>query len=199
VQIYAPQTAEEAAEILRTAVKDRTKICIRGFSSQSPAVQNPVTLCTRNFKHIEPGHPGDLIVSLGAGFPFMQLAQFLPDEVVPPEYAGTLGGCLCGNRTLPAHRFLIPRILALTFIRTTGEIIKLGAKSVKDVAGYKIIPLFAGSRGRLGLVMDITINTASIFRDLRLRIPLSDYKPSPSMKTLIEGLIRTFDPAGILS
>ncbi len=200
MRIVVPQNAEEAAEIFRQASRERGKLCIRGAGSQSATDSERTIISTRNFQVIDIGHPGDLTITLGAGVFFRQLREFLPAKVTMPDYSGTIGGCLCGDRVIEAHRFLMPRTLAVTFVRSNGDIVKLGCKAVKDVAGYKIIPFFGGSKGRLGLVTEITINTAPIFRDISIR-KLSGGTPSDYGKAddLRERLIRAFDGEGILS
>jgi len=199
LRILAPHTAEEAAEIFRQAARERGKLCIRGSGSQSAAETERTIISTQNFRLLDPGHPGDLTITLGAGTFFRRLKEFLPAKLALPDYGGTIGGCLCGDRLIEAHRFLMPRTLALTFVRSNGDIVKLGCKAVKDVAGYKIIPFFGGSKGRLGLVTEITINTAPIFRDISRRILSEGYPDNGKTRELRQRLIRAFDEEGIFS
>ena len=198
LRILAPQTAEEAAEIFRQASRERWKLCIRGAGSQRAVIPERTIISTQNLQIINPGHPGDLTITLGAGALFRQLREFLPAQVILPDYDGTIGGCLCGDRRTEAHRFLMPRTLALTFVRSNGDIVKLGCKAV-NVAGFKIIPFFGGSKGRLGLVTEVTINTAPVFRDVSIRQLPEGYRENRNAHALRERLISAFDGEGTLS
>jgi glycolate oxidase FAD binding subunit len=47
--------------------------------------------------------------------------------------------------------------LGLTFVRADGQIAKAGGRVVKNVAGYDLMKLFAGSFGTLGIVTELTL------------------------------------------
>ena len=38
-----------------------------------------------------------------------------------------------------------------------GEVVRLGGKTTKDVAGYGLIPLIVGSQGTLALITEATL------------------------------------------
>jgi glycolate oxidase FAD binding subunit len=47
--------------------------------------------------------------------------------------------------------------LGLTFVRSDGQVAKAGGRVVKNVAGYDLMKLFAGSFGTLGIVTELTL------------------------------------------
>jgi glycolate oxidase len=48
-------------------------------------------------------------------------------------------------------------VLALEIVIPTGEIIKLGSKTLKSVTGYDLVNLFVGSEGTLGIITKIVL------------------------------------------
>jgi glycolate oxidase len=48
-------------------------------------------------------------------------------------------------------------VLGLEVVMADAQVIRLGGKNVKDVAGYGLIPLLVGSQGTLGLMTEATL------------------------------------------
>ncbi len=73
--------------------------------------------------------------------------------------AGTVGGVLATGVAGPLRlRHGAPRdlLIGITVIRADGTVARAGGKVVKNVAGYDIGKLFAGSYGTLGLIAEAT-------------------------------------------
>jgi glycolate oxidase FAD binding subunit len=121
---------------------------------------------------------GDLVVRVQAGVGLDQLAGVLaeagqrlaldppPTSRHPPSRgpgagdgagAGTIGGVLATGAAGPLRlRYGTPRDLAIgiTAVRADGTVASSGGKVVKNVAGYDLGKLFAGSYGTLGLIAE---------------------------------------------
>jgi len=75
----------------------------------------------------------------------------------PDARAGTIGGILATGAAGPLRlRYGTPRDLAIgiTVVRADGTVAVSGGKVVKNVAGYDLGKLFAGSYGTLGLIAE---------------------------------------------
>jgi glycolate oxidase FAD binding subunit len=114
---------------------------------------------------------GDLVVRVQAGVGLDQLAAVLaeagqrlaldPALPVGPATDGvradTIGGVLATGAAGPLRlRYGTPRDLAIgiTVVRADGTVASSGGKVVKNVAGYDLGKLFAGSYGTLGLIVE---------------------------------------------
>jgi glycolate oxidase FAD binding subunit len=114
---------------------------------------------------------GDLVVRVQAGVGLDQLAAVLAEAgqrlaLDPPPSRGpstdgaradTIGGVLATGAAGPLRlRYGTPRDLAIgiTVVRADGTVASSGGKVVKNVAGYDLGKLFAGSYGTLGLIAE---------------------------------------------
>jgi len=114
---------------------------------------------------------GDLVVRVQAGVGLDQLAAVLAEAgqrlaLDPPPARGpatdgaradTIGGVLATGAAGPLRlRYGTPRDLAIgiTVVRADGTVASSGGKVVKNVAGYDLGKLFAGSYGTLGLIAE---------------------------------------------
>ena len=109
---------------------------------------------------------GDLVVTVQAGVRLGGLAkvlsvagQRLALDLAGDEESGTVGGLIATGAAGPLrYRYGAPRdlLIGITVVRADGTITKSGGKVVKNVAGYDLGKLFAGSFGTLGLITEAT-------------------------------------------
>ncbi|MBM4044591.1 MAG: FAD-binding oxidoreductase [Planctomycetes bacterium] len=90
--------------------------------------------------------------------------QFLP---LDPPFAesATIGGILATNSSGPKRLFYGSArdlVLGMKVALPSGEIIKAGGKTVKNVAGYDLCKLFIGSLGTLGVITEATFRLLPI-------------------------------------
>lgn len=107
---------------------------------------------------------GDLVVTAQAGVTLAALqdkvsaaGQWLGLD--PPEAGATVGGIVAAAASGP-RRLLYgtPRdlLIGITVVLADGTVAKSGGKVVKNVAGYDLGKLFAGSFGTLGVIAECT-------------------------------------------
>jgi glycolate oxidase FAD binding subunit len=106
---------------------------------------------------------GDLVARVQAGATMGHVAEVLAIAGqrlaldVPPEV--TVGGMIATGTAGPLRfRYGSPRdlLIGITVVRPDGVVAHAGGKVVKNVAGYDLGKLFAGSRGTLGLITEAT-------------------------------------------
>ncbi|WP_404787470.1 FAD-binding oxidoreductase [Altericista sp. CCNU0014] len=170
--VVSPETVAELTEVVALAYRGRWRLLIAGQGTKlgwgMPAKRIDLAICTRRLSLLVDHAVGDMTVTAQAGMTFGQLQailakhdQWLPLDPVYPDRA-TLGGILATRDAGSLrHRYGGVRdlCLGLTFARADGQVAKAGGRVVKNVAGYDLMKLFAGSFGTLGIVTELTLRT----------------------------------------
>ncbi len=108
---------------------------------------------------------------------------------------GTVGG-LIGAKSDPRLR---DRLLGVRAALAGGEVVELGGKVVKNVAGYDVCKLLLGSWGSLAVILEATLRVfpASSKNEPPLLEPpaFEPFKPNPWQRAAK----RAFDPGNLLS
>lgn len=84
---------------------------------------------------------------------------FVPLDVSSGNRA-TIGGIIAANDSGPRRLLYgLPRdvVLGVRYVAPNGEIIGMGGKTVKNVAGYDLCKLMIGSMGSLGILCEMTL------------------------------------------
>jgi glycolate oxidase FAD binding subunit len=170
--VAAPGSTAEAAATMRAAAGLDLAVVPRGGGSRLswglPPRRCDLVIETRRMNRVIEHASGDWIASVQAGVTIEQLAgvlgqagQQLSLDVPAPAGgdAGTVGGVLATGMAGPRRlRYGTPRdlVIGLTIVRADGKLARSGGKVVKNVAGYDLGKLFAGSFGTLGLIAEAT-------------------------------------------
>jgi FAD/FMN-containing dehydrogenase len=116
--------------------------------------------------------PTELVVTVLAGTKVMELesvlaecGQCLPFE--PPHFgaAGTVGGMVAAGLAGPARACVGPLrdfVLGVTMLNGMGERLTFGGQVMKNVAGYDVSRLIAGSMGILGVICEVSLKVMPI-------------------------------------
>jgi glycolate oxidase FAD binding subunit len=162
----SPAATEEASALLRAAAAHDLAVVARGSGSKlgwgAPPSRCDLVVDTLRLDQVLEHAAGDLVVRVQAGVSVRHLAGVLAASGqqlaldVPPGSAtvgGTLATGVAGPRRL---RYGTPRdlVIGVTVVRADGTIARSGGKVVKNVAGYDLGKLFAGSYGTLGLIAE---------------------------------------------
>ncbi|MDP2663349.1 MAG: FAD-binding oxidoreductase, partial [Dehalococcoidia bacterium] len=167
--VFAPSSPEEAAQSLREAADDGLAVAPWGSGTKQRIGPLPVgdfaLVCTRRLSSIIDFDPDNLTITVGAGATLASVQQAVHgaglQAPLDPAHAGaaTIGGILASGVGGP-RRLLYgaPRDLALgvRVALPSGEMIKAGGKTVKNVAGFDLTKLVVGSMGTLGLMVEAT-------------------------------------------
>jgi glycolate oxidase len=88
-----------------------------------------------------------------------ELGLFYPPDPASEEYS-TLGGNVSENAGgMRAAKYGITKdyVMALRAVRTNGDIIRAGKKTIKDVAGYNTAGILIASEGTLAVLTELTL------------------------------------------
>lgn len=170
VQMVSPKTVKELTAVVTQAHQEHLKLLVAGQGTKLawgiPAKKIDWLLSTQNLDGVVDHAVGDMTVTVQAGMTFAALQTRLAkhNQWIPldPVYANqaTVGGILATRDAGSLrHRYGGVRdlCLGLTFVRSDGQMAKAGGRVVKNVAGYDLMKLFAGSFGTLGIVTELTL------------------------------------------
>lgn len=157
-------------EVARAALT-RTALSIRGGNSKSflgrAAPVEAVELDTRSHCGIVRYEPTELVITARCGTPISELSaaldaagQALPCE--PPEFDGvaTIGGAVASGISGPRRPWagsMRDFVLGCRLITGTAKHLRFGGEVMKNVAGYDMARLAAGSFGCLGVVTEVSL------------------------------------------
>jgi glycolate oxidase FAD binding subunit len=169
--VASPADVAEAAAVMRAAAAEGMTVVPRGSATRlawgCAPTRCDLVIDTRRMNRVLEHAAGDQVVRVQAGVGLDQLGALLAGAgqrlaLDPPAAgngsgAGTVGGVLATGAAGPLRlRYGTPRDLTIgiTVIRADGTVASSGGKVVKNVAGYDLGKLFAGSYGTLGLIAE---------------------------------------------
>ncbi|MDI9330711.1 MAG: glycolate oxidase subunit GlcE [Alphaproteobacteria bacterium] len=158
-------------ERIHAAIAQRQVLVIRGLGSKDflgPPCPHAQVLDTTPFNGIISHEPSELVITAYAGTPLSEIeqalaahGQWLPFDA--PHYqgqAGTLGGLVAAGMAGPARVAVggvRDHVLGLAMFNGLGQHLRFGGQVMKNVAGYDVSRLMAGSMGTLGLITEISL------------------------------------------
>ena len=111
--------------------------------------------------------PSELVVSVRAGTPLAELEALLAEHgqclaFEPPRFAagGTVGGMVAAGLSGPSRAAMgavRDHLLGATLLNGKGEVLSFGGQVMKNVAGYDVSRLLAGSLGVLGAICEVSL------------------------------------------
>ncbi|HET7022392.1 MAG TPA: FAD-binding protein [Xanthobacteraceae bacterium] len=172
-----PCDAKEVEAAVQSALAGAKTVEIMGHGSKRvigrPA-QTDLTLDLSALTGVTLYEPEELVLSAKAGTPLAEIEALLAAHgqqlaFEPMDYAavlggdagrGTIGGALAANVSGP-RRLKIgaarDHFLGVSAVSGRGESFKSGGRVVKNVTGYDLCKLIAGSWGTLAAMTDVTI------------------------------------------
>ncbi|KAA0680973.1 glycolate oxidase subunit GlcE [Roseomonas genomospecies 6] len=177
VTTFKPETAAQAADAVRWALSEGTPLDVAGSGSKrglGRPIQTAYTLDLSGLSGVVAYEAEELVLTAKAGTPMAEILPMLaerrqqlafePQDLGPlfgqPEGQGTLGGViasgLAGPRRISAGSAR-DHTLGIEGVNGRGELYKGGGKVVKNVTGYDVPKLMAGSFGTLTVLTELTV------------------------------------------
>jgi len=129
-------------------------------------------LDVRELSGITSYEPTELVVTALAGTPLAELEAALADRgqclpFEPPRFgaAGTVGGMVAAGLAGPARASVGPLrdfVLGVSMLNGMGETLTFGGQVMKNVAGYDVSRLVAGSMGILGILCELSLKVMPV-------------------------------------
>lgn len=206
-------TREDLQAIVREAAGLGTRVAARGFGTYArPPAASMRMLDMRRLDRIVEYDPADLTVTVEAGCSFERLTQalaahgqWLPIDVPNPD-ATTVGGMIAVGLVGPLRRSygsIRDQLIGIEWVGGGGEVLRSGGRVVKNVAGYDLMKLHVGTRGRFGIITQATFRVrprpAAVPRASADAATFLAVKPhdDPEVERLRNALRVALDPSGV--
>lgn len=167
--VARPASEAEAAACLGVAFAHGLAVAPRGGGTKqllgNPLPRLDLLLSTERLDQVVEYVPEDLTITVQAGMPIAALqaltgqhGQMLPLDP-PRANRATIGGVVATASTGPqrlAYGHVRDSLIGTRIALADGRVIKTGGRVVKNVAGYDMNKLVAGSLGTLGLITEVS-------------------------------------------
>jgi glycolate oxidase FAD binding subunit len=161
-------------DAVRQAAADGRTLRLRGGGSKDFWGQSLTgdVLDTRAYQGIVSYEPSELVVTARCGTPLAELEAALAEKgqclaFEPPHFGegATVGGMVAAGLSGPARASagaVRDFVLGARFINGLGEHLTFGGQVMKNVAGYDVSRLMAGSWGTLGLITEVSLKVLPV-------------------------------------
>jgi glycolate oxidase FAD binding subunit len=174
-----PRDAIEVEFIIRAALAEDKTLEVVGCGTKrgiGRAAQWDATLDLSGLSGVTLYEPQELVLSAKAGTPLAEIEAlvsaskqelaFEPMDYGPllgsPAGGASIGGVLAANLSGPRRikaGAARDHFLGLSAVSGRGDVFKSGGRVVKNVTGYDLCKVIAGSWGTLAVMTDVTIKT----------------------------------------
>ena len=167
--VVRPSSTAEVAAVVRIAAAHGVPIVARGagsgLSGGAAAVDGGITLSTERMRAVSIDRSAmTATVQPGALNAELKAAARAEGLWYPPDPSSfeisSIGGNLAtnaGGLCCVKYGVTTDYVLGLEVVLADGRVVRLGGRTVKDVAGYDLKRLFVGSEGTLGIITEATL------------------------------------------
>lgn len=130
------------------------------------------TLDATAYRGIVSYEPTELVLTARAGTPLAEIEAALAEKrqmlaFEPPHFgaAATLGGCIASGLSGPRRAYagaVRDYVLGVRMMDGKGAVLNFGGQVMKNVAGYDVSRLLAGSLGTLGLLLEVSLKVLPV-------------------------------------
>jgi glycolate oxidase len=168
--VLLPRTTAEVAAILKLANERRFPVTARGggvgYTGGAVPIEGGVVIGTDRMNRIREINADDLYVVTEPGVTTYALQQAVEAEGVfyPPDPASYktsfIGGNIAENAGgIRSAKYGVTKhyVTGLEVVTPTGEVIRTGGLTSKNVVGFDLTGLICGSEGMLGIITEATL------------------------------------------
>ncbi len=215
VETLRPENAAQLRDALRWAVAEEQPLAVAGTGSKA-ALGRPTNVTARlelaGLSGITNYEPEELVLTADAGTPIAEVRTALDehDQILgfdPPDYSallggrgsGTLGGVIATNLSGPG-RIKVgaarDHLLGFSGVSGRGETFKSGGRVVKNVTGYDLGKVMAGSFGTLAALEEVSVKVMPKPEKVRT-VVLLGLDEAAALAALRDCANSTFEPSGL--
>jgi glycolate oxidase FAD binding subunit len=163
------QTLKEFSDRIAAAAAGKNPLRIRGGGTKDWYGQElrGDILDTRSYTGIVDYDPTELVITAHSGTPLAEIDAVLAEKnqmlaFEPPHFGDgtTIGGVVAAGLSGPRRQAVgavRDFVLGTALMDGKGSVLHFGGQVMKNVAGYDVSRLLAGSMGTLGLILDVSL------------------------------------------
>ncbi len=163
------QVIEQFKERILAAASNKQPLRIRGGGTKDWYGQTPVgeLLDTRAYSGVVAYDPTELVITVRSGTPLAEVEAILAEQnqmlaFEPPHFGpgATVGGMVASGLSGPGRVAVGATrdfVLGAVLMDGKGESLHFGGQVMKNVAGYDVSRMLAGSLGTLGLLLELSV------------------------------------------
>ncbi len=171
--MIAPAQEAEIAVVVADAAVAHRRLRIAGGGTQTGLEGGADALSLAAHRGIGFHAPKELVIRARAGTPLAEVEAALAAEgqhliAEPPDLRAllstsgepTLGGAVAANLAGPRRVLggaMRDHVLGMRFVTGEGQVFRAGGRVLKNVTGLDLCKLLTGSRGRLGVITEVTL------------------------------------------
>ncbi len=168
--VVFPESTAQMVEILKLANEYLFPVTARGggvgYTGGAVPIDGGIVIGTDRMNKIIEINADDLYVICQPGLTTFALQQAVEKHglLFPPDPASYKDSFIGGNIAENAGGMRTPKygvtkhsVLGLEVVTATGEIIRTGGRTVKNVVGFDLTGLMCGSEGMLGIITEATL------------------------------------------
>jgi glycolate oxidase FAD binding subunit len=164
---------DQLAATIRQAAANRAPLNIRGGGSKDfyGGALRGETLSIAALRGIIDYEPSELVITARAGTPLAEIETALRDKgqllaFEPPHFGmATLGGCIAAGLSGPRRAYAgaaRDAVLGVRMLDGKGDDLRFGGQVMKNVAGFDVSRLLAGSLGTLGVILELSLKVLPV-------------------------------------
>ena len=160
---------DQLTDTIRAAAAGKTPLRIRGGGGKDfyggPLRGEPLGVGA--YRGIVDYEPTELVITVRAGTPLAEVEAALREKgqmlaFEPPHFGSgsTLGGCVAAGLSGPRRPYtgaVRDFVLGVRMLDGAGNDLRFGGQVMKNVAGFDVSRLLAGSLGTLGVILEVSL------------------------------------------
>ncbi|MCV7420423.1 FAD-binding protein [Mycobacterium yunnanensis] len=175
VAVVRARSTDEVRRVVETCLRHRTPVVARGagtgLSGGANAVDGCVVLSLESMAEILAIDPLERLAVVQPGVVNDDLRAAVAEHGLwyPPDPASSPWSTIGGNVATNAGgvccvKYGVTReyVLELEVVTGSADVVRIGRRTAKGVAGYDLVGLLVGSEGTLGIVTEITVRLRNL-------------------------------------
>lgn len=216
MRVLKPDTEADVIDAVRDAAKNATPLAIEGNGTKrnlGRKVDAPATLRLAGLSGITMYEPDEMVFSVRAGTtlaeidsvlaPHGQCLGFEPGDIASlwggasgnATIGGTIAAAIAGPRRFSAGAAR-DHLLGFTAVNGKGERFKAGGRVVKNVTGYDLSKVMAGSFGTLAVMTELTLRALPTGTS-KITLAVEGLAADATLKLLRDVAGSPFEPAAL--